>query len=79
MQGLFYQIFSGGQYKPRSTETLMFARLRSNVIFSLLQMTYDWDGGNVFGWLERCRGWGTTASQISMLKSPGFKTNTGVL
>jgi len=37
---------------------------------SFVQTTYDWDGGNGFGWRGRCRDWGTTASQVSILKKP---------
>jgi len=46
---------------------------------SLVQRTFDWDGGIGFGWRGRCRDWGTIAAQISVLKEPDFKTNTGAL
>jgi len=36
MQGLLYKILSGEQYKPRPIGPVMFARLRSNVIISVL-------------------------------------------
>jgi len=36
-------------------------------------------GRNGFGWRGRYKDWITISPQVSMLKSPDFKTNTGVL
>jgi len=46
---------------------------------SFAQRTFHCDGGNGFVRRGRCREWDTIALQVSVLKSPDFKTNTGTL
>jgi len=48
------------------TGALMFARLRSNVIYSIsfVQKTFHRADGNGFVWRGRWRDWGTIATQI---------------
>jgi len=42
---------------------------------SFVQKTFDW-GGEMF-LAAKCRDWATIAPNVSMLKSPDFKTNIG--
>jgi len=73
----FVSRFSEGQYKPRTIGAIIFASLPS--ISFLCSKYFDWDDGNSFVWRGRCRDWGTTAPQMSVLKSPDYRTNTGAL
>jgi len=43
----------------------------------LIQRPFDWDGGNSFVWLGRCREWGAIAPRIDVSKKTDFKTIIG--
>jgi len=53
MQGFFYQILNRGQYKPRTSGPKIFARLRSNVIISVLSSNDLWLGWRKWLWPGR--------------------------